>query len=211
MKKFASMMIIGLMAVSVAGAAEMMMKDPNKGAKDPMAQKMGITDAKMAEMMQLSSPGEQHKNLEPLVGSWTYVLRMWADAKAKPDESKGTSVNKWIMNGRFVQSDVKGTAMGQPFEGMNIVGYDNLKAEYQSSWIDNMATGMMTSRSAYDAATRTFNETGAYSCAMTGIKDRPFRGVLKLVDDKSHTYTMYHNGPDGKEYKAMEITYNRAQ
>ncbi len=211
MNKFTSLLAIGLMSASIAGAAEMMKKDPNKGAKDPMAAKMGITDAKMAEMMQLSSPGEQHKNLEPLVGNFNLVVRMWMDPKAKPEESKAAATSKWIMNGRYVQSDVKGTSMGQPFEGMNIMGYDNLKGEYQASWIDNMTTGMMTSHSTYDAMTKTFNETGSYSCAMTGIKDRPFRGTIKLVDANNHIYTMYHNGADGKEYKAMEITYTRAQ
>ena len=36
-----------------------------------------------------------------------------------------------------------------------------------------------------------------------------YRGVIKIVDDKTYTYEVYSNGEDGKEYKGMEITYTR--
>ncbi len=184
MKKQMSLFVIGLMFVSIAGAAE---------------------------MMKMASPGDNHKNMEIFAGNWNYSLKMWMDVKGKPEESKGTATGKWILGGRFLQADVKGTAMGQPFEGMSIMGYDNLKGQYQSLWLDNMTTGIMQSTSMYDPAAKTFTETGVFSCPMTNEKDRPFRGSVKVADNYNYTYSMFQTGPDGKEFKAMEITYTRAQ
>jgi len=131
------------------------------------------------------------------------------DAGAKPETSKGTQSNKMIMNGRFLQTEFKGTAMGKPFTGMGILGYDNVKGEYQSIWLDSMGTAMMVSNGSYDAATRTITETGKGSCPMTGEKDKTYRGEWKFIDKKNYTYTLFTNGADGKEFKNMEITFKK--
>ena len=131
------------------------------------------------------------------------------DKNSKPEEASGTQVNKLIMDGRFLQSEAKGTAMGKPFTGMGLLGYDNIKSEYQSMWIDNMNTSLMTSSGSFDGASKTLNEKGTGSCPMTGEKNRVFRGEWRFVDKKNYVYSLYSNGKDGAEYKMMEITYKK--
>lgn len=165
---------------------------------------------KMKKMEALTAPGEAHKVLEPLAGKWTYTSKFWMTPGAPAEESTGTSQDDLIYGGRFLMQVVKGTMMGKPFEGLGFTGYDNIKKEYVSVWLDGMATGLMTSSGQYDAATKEITEAGAHSCPLTGETDRKIRSVSTLVDNDHKTYAAYAVGPDGKEMKMMEISYTRA-
>ena len=165
--------------------------------------------AKMAEMQKYTAPNENHKALEPLVGKWKSSVKFWMSADTPPEVSEGTSENHWIMGGRFVEQDFKGMSMGQPFEGMGLTGYDVIRGEYTSIWLDNMATGIMVASAQFDAAAKALNQNGTMSCPLTMEKNRPIRSVWKIVDNDHNTYEAFMNDKDGKEYKAMEIAYER--
>jgi hypothetical protein len=164
-------------------------------------------DAMMEKWKEFSTPNENHKVLDALVGDWDYTIKWWMSPDAKPEESKGTSEVEWIMGGRFIEHSVEGTSMGQPFEGMGITGYDNQKKQYQSVWMDNMGTGIMTGSGNYDPNTKTLTDQGTFSCPAEGQKS--YRGVTKIIDKDNFTYEWYMTGPDGKEFRAMEIVYTR--
>lgn len=170
-----------------------------------------VMDEKMQEMMKYTMPGEQHKVLESLAGNWSYTMKWWMKADAPPEESQGTTENKMILGGRFLSQETRGTAMGQPFEGIGLTGYDLIKGEYSSVWLDNMSTGIMKTSAQYDATTKTFSEQGSVSCPMTGEKERSFRAVMKLVDNDHYSYEWHMNDEAGKEFKSMEISYSRVK
>lgn len=92
-----------------------------------------------------------------------------------------------------------------------MTGYDNVRKEYNSVWLDNMGTGIMEASAQYNPATQTFMESGAFSCPMTGEKHKKFRAVWKIIDHDHYTYEMYTQGPGGKEFKSLEIDYQRAE
>ena len=135
-------------------------------------------------------------------------MKWWMSPDAAPQESTGTSDVKSMYDGRFIEATVSGMHMGQPFMGRQTMGYDNLKKEFTSTWIDNMATGMMSSSATYDAATKTFTESGNFSCP---LKDGPmtYHALTKIIDDNTYMYEMYMPDKDGKEFKSMEITYKK--
>ncbi len=180
-------------------------------AKEKAAKKSKKDAAIEAEMMQkwtaYATPGEAHKALNPLVGSFTHKIKWWMAPGTKPEESTGTTDSQWILGGRFIESVVKGVSMGQPFEGRAFMGYDNEKKQYDSTWIDTMATGIMISHGQYDAGTKILTETSSASCPMEGTKT--FRNVTKFIDNNNHVYEMYTNDKDGKKFLMMEITYTR--
>jgi hypothetical protein len=91
------------------------------------------------------------------------------------------------------------------------MGYDNIRQEYSSLWLDNMATGVMVGAGQYDAASGTFHGNATMSCPMTGEKNRAMRSVCKVTDKNHYVHEMYMNDKDGKEFKAMEIAYTRAE
>lgn len=161
------------------------------------------------EWMKHMGPTENHKVLNQFAGNYKFTVKHWMTANSKPEESKGTSKGKWILGGRFVQQDVKGKAMGKDFNGMSLMGYDSLRGEYQSMWIDTMSNHMMTGTGSWDTASNTLSEKGTFSCAMTNDKNRVYRNEIKVTDPKNYTYTMFTNDKDGKEFKTMEITYTK--
>ena len=168
--------------------------------------------AAMEAMQRLGSPSEGHKALEPFVGSWTYTAQWWMSPDAPPESMTGTATNSPIFGGRFLREEISGTTEGQPpFEGVGFTGYDNIRKEYQTIWLDNMATGMMAGSGQFDAATQALTNQGDFSCPVTGETHRQFRAVWTVVDQDHNTYENYMRTPDGREFKAMEIHYTRAQ
>jgi hypothetical protein len=163
----------------------------------------------MEQFMKYTTPGEQHAVLKDLVGNWKLTTKFWMEANAKPEESKGSQTNRLIMDGRFLQTEHVGKAMGKTFKGMGLLGYDKIKEEYQSVWVDSMSTSVMTSKGSFDASSKTLTEKGSASCPMTGEKDKSFRGEWKFIDKNNYTYAMYSKDKDGKEFRAMEIVYKR--
>jgi hypothetical protein len=170
----------------------------------------------MKVMMEMGKAGENHKLLADLAGNWTYTVKMWMDPAAKPQESKGTSTRKAIMDGRYYIAEHTGKfQMPGPdgkmkdmnFKGMAIEGYDNVKKKFVSAWVDNMSTMIMNSEGTYDAATKTFNYNA--ECEMMPGKMTKIREVIKVVDKDHHTFEWYDNS-HGPEAKTMEISYTRA-
>lgn len=192
---------------------------PASADEDKMESKMQddkMQDDKMKEMQAemmakwhaYATPGEAHKVLGQLEGDWYYTVSWWNTPGSEPEVSTGESENEWIMGGRFLEMDADGTSMGQKFEGMGIIGYDNGKKEYTSVWIDTMGTGMMTATGTYDAASKTLTENGSYTDPMTG-QGKSFRGVTTFVDKDSYKFELYTVSPDGSEFRQMEIIYKR--
>ncbi len=165
------------------------------------------------QMMQVwtkyAEPGKFHAYLEPLVGHWKQTVKWWMAPGAPPDVSTGTCEYKWIMGKRFLLQTVKGDMEGQTFEGMGLMGYDNFKKKYTGMWVDSMTTAIMTSMGTCDDSGKVFTMTGRHDDVFTGKADQEFRSVGRIINNDMHVDEMYMNGPDGKEYKALEITYTR--
>jgi hypothetical protein len=204
-----SVVALTLSLMLAAGTAALAESHTEKG-KEPAGQ----MDPAMAEMMQKweahATPGDAHKALEPFAGKWTTVSKWWMSPGGEPMESKGEAESTWILGGRFLQQAYKGDMMGEPFTGIGVTGYDNTAKTYVSTWMDSMSTSVMLSKGTYDAAKKEFTFTGSYSDPMSG-KDKSTRMVLKVASDDQHTFEMYESGPDGKEYKAGEMTYSRVK
>ena len=165
------------------------------------------TQAMMATWQAYASPNDNHKVLNPLVGTWSHVVRWWMTPDSQPETSKGTSETKWVMGGRFLQHTATGTSMGQPFEGMGLTGFDNGKQTYQTLWMDNMGTGMMTGEGTYDPGKKQLTDQGRFTDPVVG--QRSYRGVVTLIDDDHYRYEMYGADQNGKEFRMMEIVYTR--
>ncbi len=195
--------LVGLFLIFLTGfaSADMAKEEGSKMEMDAQAQAM------MEKWKQFATPNENHKVLNALVGQWDHVVKWWMDPTAPPEVSKGTSDIQWIMGGRYIQHSVKGTSMGQPFEGMSIIGFDNGKKKYQLLWIDNMGTGFMNGESTFDAGKNEFHETGRFTDPMVG--ETKYRAVLKLIDKDHYSYEMFTNNMKGKEYRLGEIQYTR--
>ena len=198
-------------ALLVAACGTAMAQESSKARAGSHATMKQPMDPKAMEemMMKLASPGPNHERLKKLVGEWNLTVKWTMDPSQPMQETKSTSVVTSLMDGRYCQELSTGDMMGKPFNGMGITGYDNVLNKYVSIWLDNMGTGIMTSEGTADASGNVVNWTGQSSDPMTG-KLAKFRLVTRFVDDDHHVFEMYAKSPDGKkEFKTMEITYER--
>jgi hypothetical protein len=167
--------------------------------------------AQMMEMInKYATPSEQHKRLDPLVGTWQWTSQFWMQPGAPPESSTGKATYSWSHGGRYIMQDVQGEAMGMPFTGTGILGFDRYNNEYFSIWFDNMSTGYMSSTGSCDASGKVFTMQGTYDDYMTGTKDKWSKSVLRVDGPDKHTLEMYDKAPDGKEFKSFELVYTRA-
>lgn len=164
--------------------------------------------AKAKAFMDYMTPGEMHKWMASMNGTWTTEATMWEDENKPPVTSKGTCENKMILGGRYQQSTHKSDMMGMPFEGISTLAYDNVRKIFYNTWIDNFGTGMWSLQGPYDASTKTLTLSGRCVDPATG-KDMDIKEVMKFEDDKHQEMTMYITPPGGKEFKNMVIKFTK--
>lgn len=164
--------------------------------------------AMMKAWTEYMTPGDMHNLMAKYNGTFNAEVTMWMDPAAPPSTSKATTVNKMILGNRYQESTHNGNFNGMPFEGKSIMGYDNAKKKFVSTWVDNMGSGIMVMEGSYDEGTKTISTSGTMTDPMTG-KDCTVRETMQFVDDNTQIMEMYSEGPDGKEYKNMEIKYTR--
>lgn len=172
---------------------------------DPMAEMMARCEA-------YGAINENHEFLAKWEGEWNLNIKNWMAPDMPPMEnSSSTSSAKMAMGGHYLIEKVKGTFdMGdgnpQPFEGMAVMGYDNEKKQYFSTWIDNWSTGLMNE----------WGERKGDTIVTHGESYNPMFGavvksksVASIIDANTRKLEMFTTPPGGKPFKIMEITYTR--
>lgn len=160
-------------------------------------------------MVELATPGPEHKRLDPLVGRFKITIHTWESANANEQVAEGSSTGEWILGGRFVQEKFEATGAGAPFSGIGFTGYDNLTARYQSLWFDSMGTmilppsdGVLDSTGKVITSFRRFVDPR--TCAPVASRE-----LLTILDTNHHTFEWFQPGPDGRELRTMRIDYVR--
>jgi hypothetical protein len=187
-----------LCAAAVALAASLSAQEKRKAAAP-------AGDDPMAAMARHAQTNEHHKVLAQLAGNWKFEGKMWMDPSADPMPFNGTSERKLIWEGKFLADSVKGE--GFPFEGKGCVGYCNHAKKYQYVWIDSMTTTIANGEGTYDAKTKTFTMKGdsfdpSVGKVVTGKEVTVVKADGKVV-------STFYKVLDGKDVKAMEITYTK--
>lgn len=164
--------------------------------------------AAMEAWQKFMTPGEGHKALNGLIGTFDAKVSMWMQPGAPAQVSNATSVNTWVLGNRYVEEQVSGTFMGMPFQGIGYTGYDNARKQYVGTWIDNFGTGVMTSSGNTTDNGKTFTFKSTTTDPMTG-KDMPGESRVTVTDADHHTMEMWGPAPDGRMFKMMQIEYAR--
>jgi hypothetical protein len=199
--KFLSICFIFLFGFSVS----ILIADETTKAPEMSAEQKAMMEA----YMKAATPNEHHQHLAEMAGTWKTSNKMWMSPGAQPSESTGTCENKMILGDRYLHQECSGQDMGMgPFQGMGITGYDNVKKQYEATWVDNMGTAVTMATGKGDASGKVYTFTGTYPDPVTG-KDKKFRWVSHMVDANNMTFEFYDHGPNGKEYKSMEMTYTK--
>jgi hypothetical protein len=161
----------------------------------------------MQAWMEYMTPGWAHDKMAKSVGEWKTESTFWQYPGAEPEKSEGIAKNEMTLGGRYLTSHHTGTAMGMPFEGMSIMGYDNAIKKFKNVWIDNMGTGISTSIGTYDKENNSITFMGTMVDPVTN-SEMTYRAVDKIINDNKYVFEMYMEH-EGKEFKSMEIISTR--
>ena len=176
-------------------------------AKDKKGEKSMDPQAMMEVWKKLATPSEPHKLFASLAGSWTTTTKEWMEPGKPSTESTGTAEMKMLLDGRFLYQEFNSQMMGQPFSGVGIDAYDNLRKRYVTVWLDTMSTGVFTMEGTASADGKTITLKGQHG--ETGGGQMTHRAIWKLVDANTQTFEMYGAHGHGKEMKMLEIAYTR--
>lgn len=162
-----------------------------------------MTQEQMMELWKKwSETDEHHKELAWYVGTW--------DTEVSPGAEKGTTEFKWIMDGRWLSEEMRGTLMGMPYHGFGMMGFDRFKKKWVTTWVSNMDTAMLRFEGVVVDPT---GKVRVLWCNLdeylTGEHDKPAKGVYRKIDEDTFLFELWDMamGPDGG--KVMEITYKR--
>ncbi len=174
-----------------------------------MATRKKILDMqKIMEIYQKAgTPGEPHKALARLVGSWETRSRGWMDPDKPPVESTGTCEQKLILDGHYLQQTYTGDMMGRPYTGLSLLGYDNHTRKYQSIWVDTMSTGVYFFEGTGGRDGRTIKQESRYDDPVHGPS--VWRTVTRIKDDNTIAFEMFLIPKGKKEIRMMEMTITR--
>ncbi|MFQ5696076.1 MAG: DUF1579 family protein, partial [Terriglobia bacterium] len=180
---------------------------PSVGAAQEAPPEM---EAMMEVMQKYATPGEHHKHLEALVGSWDAKTKFWAAPGAPPQESTGKARHSAVLDGRFIHVTYDSEFMGQPFKGMGYIGYDNYKQKYIDAWIDSMGTMIMSSQGTCDGSGKVLTMRSRVDDPVQG-QTVNVRSVYRFVSPDQYVLEMYSKlGSNGDEFKVMEIVHTRS-
>lgn len=175
-----------------------------------MAKEKTIDLRKIMEIYKnVGTPGEPHKLLGKLEGSWTTTSKGWVEPGKPPVISAGTCEQKLILDGHYLQQVYTGDMMGQPFTGINILGYDNQSGKYESVWLDSMSTGIFYFVGPASRDGRTITQECSYDDPVKGPS--VWRTVTRIKDDNTVEFDMFIKPRRGKEEKMMEMTVARKE
>ena len=157
----------------------------------------------------VGTPGEPHKLLAKLEGFWTTRTRSWMEPGKPPVESIGTCDQKMVLGGHYLRQEYAGDMMGQPFTGINLMGYDNHTGKYVSVWLDSFSTAIYYFVGTASADGRTITQECSYDDPVRGPS--VWRSVNRIKDDNTLEFEMFITPKGGKEEKMMEMTVARKE
>jgi hypothetical protein len=180
------------------------------GAQEPAAEAPQMSEetaARMAAWAQAMTPGPQHEMLAGMAGDWSCEITMWMEPGTEPMVEQFTATRRMVFGGRFLEEDVAGTFMGQPFNGRAITGYDNVTGMWWNSWIDDHTTRMMVGEGTWDGEASTWTFLYTNVDPLTG-EESEGRGVTRILSADHEVHEMWEVR-DGESVKTMEMVYRR--
>ncbi len=157
----------------------------------------------------LAFPGPDHSRLDAIEGEWTTAITVWEDVDAEPEKLTGTSVRKWVLDGRFMEEMATNDNEDEDaFEGRGYIGYNRLTDLYEYAWMTNATTGMFIERGRYDPGDNVLRTRG-YDTDPLGGTIILSNTELKIESPDKHVVTSYSTGADGRAWKQLEVVYTR--
>lgn len=198
MKKFWQVWM-GVAALLVAGSAAAQQTAKEAG---PMG------DASVYD--KFLRPGDNHKILERFVGTWKGDLKaLLHGTPPKEVPMQETLEARWILDGRFLETQFTFQINGEKIQGETIMGFNGGNQKFTRLYISAVDVRETFSHGVYIRAKDTLVFRGLEHDPVTG-DDFERRDVYLFGPDKNKIgYERIYNMADGSDIKVVEGTYTR--
>lgn len=151
--------------------------------------------------------GDQHADMSRYLGEWDVKLR-FQYTPDHPVETTGSATFRWLLEGRWLLEEFECEFNGAPFKGYNLIGFDNLKQQYMTCWVDNMSTSLFVASGAMDPSNSLLTTYSQVDDFVRGMRNKPIQTTTKFVDENKMIYTT-NDVLWGQTQTVMEATYTR--
>lgn len=157
-------------------------------------------------------PGPDHARLAALTGRWRVCGRILADPDGSLDDDAAdlvaTCEAAWILGGRFLESRYEGTCLDGVFEGRGLLGFDNHRRRFVSTWVSSTDTELAVHDGEWDEARAALVMTGLMHDPRGGGRIRTTE-VTRVVDAASLRFEKRVHPREGGEIAIAEFAFDR--
>jgi hypothetical protein len=202
---FSSSFVAGALCAALLSAAAGMFSPQDPGKPKEQQSSAEQMAAMMQQAGKFTKPGKHHKELERFLGKWNTETRLTGSDKSE----KGTSEYSWLMNGRWLKGENKGSLMGMPFQSFYLVGYDNFKQSFVTCAVNSMDTAMLHSEGDMDPGGKTLLSYGTLDEYLTGEVGKMVKYVWRFESADKFVIEV-HDLPIGEHNtKVFEVIHTR--
>jgi len=166
--------------------------------------------AMYAAAAKFTQPGEKHKKLEAYLGRWD-VESLVSMGPGNEMKSAMTAEFAWQIPGRFLKLESRGSLMGMPYQGFGLLGYDNFKQAFVSTWIDNMNTYKLDAQGNLAQDGTTLITYGTLDEYLTGENDKPVKYVYRWKDADHFSFEVHDLAIGETNTCVVTMNYSRAK
>jgi hypothetical protein len=164
----------------------------------------------------LAMPGEQHRWLEPLVGSWTVEMLVYPGPGAQPFVSQGLRAKReWTLGGRYLREELRGTVMGNDSARDAILGFNRLDGRFELVTVDTFEPGQMFYAGRDEPTPTRFSLHGDSTEAGMGAEPtgrrRDLRFEFEVTGPDANVQRIFVRYPGGAEFLFVEQRFTRAR
>ncbi len=164
--------------------------------------------AELAKAKKYTAPGENHKKLERFLGQWDTETRLMLPTGPSAPE-KGTATYAWLMEGRWIRGESKGTMMGMPISTFSIIGYDNFKMSFVTATVNSFDTTLTTSEGDMDPSDKALVSYGTLDEYLTGENDKMVKYVWRFPGPDEMMLEVYDLPIGENNNQVIEIRFKR--
>lgn len=166
--------------------------------------------AMYASAAKYTQPGEKHKKLEPYLGRWDVESTVSMGPGNEMKSSMKVEI-AWQIPGRFLEIESKGNLMGLPYQGFGLLGYDNFKQAFVSTWIDNLNTYKLDAQGNLGQDGTTLLMYGTLDEYLTGENDKPVKYVYRWKDADHFEFEVHDLAIGETNTCVITMNYSRAK
>jgi hypothetical protein len=155
----------------------------------------------------LNSPGEEHRKLEALAGTWDVTVKFPA-GPGKTMEGKSSCEASWVMDGRFLRQEYSSNFAGKPLTVVRYLGFDRHKGKFVEVHFESTHTDVLYSEGVLSPDSKTITSSGTHVDATTGRR-MAVRTMTTFGNRDAFTLEMLYTDGEGKGSKTITLTHRR--